>query len=91
MRKIIALILGCLISVFVCEYWSKIANLMDYRLAYALMVYVVAMGIIHLGGISLKILAALFVVIEPIADRYCYWYENTRFYEWLHRNDTHKY
>ena len=40
---------------------------------------------------SLKILAALFVIIEPIADRYCYWYENTRIYEWIHKNDKHKY
>ena len=91
MRKVIALILGCLISVFICKFWSIMASHMDSRLAYGLMVYVVAMGIIHLGGISLKILAALFVIIEPIADRYCYWYENTRIYEWIHRNDKHKY
>ncbi len=91
MRKIIALILGCLISVYICKYWPAIAALLGHKLAYILMVYVVAMGVIHLGGISLKILAALFVLIEPIADKYCYWYENTRFYEWLHRNDVHKY
>ena len=51
MRKVIALILGCLISVFICKYWSIMASHMDSRLAYGLMVYVVAMGIIHLGGI----------------------------------------
>ncbi len=91
MRKIIALILGCLISVYICKYWGIISSILGAKLAYILMVYVVAMGIIHLGGISLKILAALFVLIEPIADKYCYWYENTRFYEWLHRNDENKY
>lgn len=91
MRKIIALILGCLISVFLCEYWPALSAKMNSQLAYILMVYVVAMGVIHLGGISLKILAALCVMVEPIADKYCYWYENTRFYEWFHRNDEHKY
>ncbi len=91
MRKIIALILGCLISVYICEHWVGISSLLGGKLAYILMVYVVAMGVIHLGGISLKILAALFVLIEPIADKYCYWYENTRFYSWLHRNDENKY
>ena len=38
MRKVIALILGCLISVFICKYWSIMASHMDSRLAYALMV-----------------------------------------------------
>lgn len=91
MRKIIALILGCLISVFICKYWSSIAVMLGHKLSYILMVYVVAMGVIHLGGISLKILAAFCVLVEPIFDKYCYWYENTRFYAWLHRNDEHKY
>ena len=56
-----------------------------------LLVYVVALGVIHIGGISLKILAVVFAIIEPYADKYCYWYENTRIYEWIHRNDKHKY
>ena len=91
MRKLIALILGCVISAYLCKYWGTVSSNINPTLAYILMVYVVAMGVIHLGGISLKILAALFVFIEPIADKYCYWYENTKFYAWLHRNDKHKY
>lgn len=91
MRKLIALILGCLISAYLCNHWNDIINLIGHKLSYGLMVYIVALGVIHLGGIFLKILAALFVILEPIADRYCYWYENTPFYHWLHRNDKHKY
>lgn len=91
MRKLIALILGCLISIYLCEHWTSISAMMGHKISYILMVYVVAMGVIHLGGISLKILAALFVIIEPLADKYCLWYENTEFYKWLHKNDKHKY
>lgn len=91
MRKLIALILGCIISFYLCEHWNNIANIIGHKFAYIMMIYIVALGVIHLGGISLKILAALFVILEPIADKYCYWYENTKFYAWLHRNDKHKY
>ena len=89
MRKLIALILGCFISYHLCQHWSFFVNLLGAKISYMLMVYVVGLGVIHIGGISLKILAALFVIIEPIADRYCYWYENTSFYKWLHRNDKY--
>ena len=91
MRKLIALILGCVISAYICNHWTGISCVLGHKLAYILMIYIVGLGVIHLGGIFLKILAALFVVIEPIADKYCYWYENTKFYTWLHRNDKHKY
>jgi len=49
------------------------------------------LGVIHLGGVSLKIFAVLFAMLEPVVDKYCYWYENTSFYKWLHRNDKYKY
>ena len=91
MRKLIALILGCVISVYLCAHWNSINNFLGHDIAYCLMIYMVALGVIHLGGIFLKILAALFVILEPFADKYCYWYENTSFYNWLHRNDKHKY
>jgi len=91
MRKIFALTVGCLISAYLCNHWHVIANILGSKLSYVLMVYAVALGVIHLGGIFLKILAAIFVIIDPIADNYCYWYENTNFYKWLHHNDKHKY
>jgi len=91
MRKIFALLTGCLISAYLCSHWHVFVSLLGSKLSYLLLVYVVALGVIHIGGISLKIFAAIFVIIEPIADSYCYWYENTNFYKWLHRNDKHKY
>lgn len=91
MRKIIALTIGCLISAYLCNHWHVFISLMGGKLSYCLMVYVVALGVIHLGGIFLKIFAAVFVIVEPYLDNYCYWYEGTNFYKWLHRNDEHKY
>jgi len=91
MRKLIALILGCIIAAYLCKYWHAISLYLGPKFSYILMVYVVAMGVIHLGGISLKILAVLCVLLEPVTDRYCQWYEETPFHKWLHRNDINKY
>jgi len=91
MRKIIALILGCLISYYLYQNWNFIISILGSKLAHVLMIYVVALGVIHLGGVSLKIFAVLFAMLEPVVDKYCYWYENTSFYKWLHRNDKYKY
>ncbi len=87
MRKLISLIIGCLISYYLYLHWHGIMTLLGKDLAIALLIYVVALGVIHIGGISLKILAVVFAIIEPIADNYCYWYENTRFYKFFHKNE----
>jgi hypothetical protein len=86
-RKLIALILGCSISYFFYLHWQDIINLFGHNIAEILLIYLVALGVIHVGGISLKILAVVFAIIEPFADNYCYWYENTRFYKFFHKNE----
>ena len=87
MRKLIALIIGCLISYYLYLHWQDISTFLGKDIATILLVYVVALGVIHIGGISLKILAVVFAIIEPFADNYCYWYENTKFYKFFHKND----
>ena len=87
MRKLIALIIGCLISYYLYLHWQDIYTFLGKDIATILLVYVVALGVIHIGGISLKILAVVFAIIEPFADNYCYWYENTKFYKFFHKND----
>ncbi len=87
MRKLIALIIGCLISYYLYLHWQGIYTFLGKDIATILLVYVVALGVIHIGGISLKILAVVFAIIEPFADNYCYWYENTKFYKFFHKND----
>ena len=91
MRKIIALILGFLFAYYMLHHWDFVVLHFGVKVAKFIMLYVLALGIIHIGGISLKILSVLFVLLEPLADKYCYWYGNTRFYNWLHRNDKNKY
>lgn len=87
MRKLISLIIGCLISYYLYLHWQDIMNFFGKDLAIFILCYVVALGIIHIGGISLKILAVVFAILEPIADNYCYWYENTKFYKFIHKNE----
>jgi hypothetical protein len=67
--------------------WHGIVNVIGASFARILLIYVVGLGIIHIGGISLKILAVVFAIIEPYADKYCYWYENTKFYKFFHKNE----
>lgn len=87
MRKFISLIIGCLIAYFLYLNWSNIVDLLGRDIAIVILIYVVALGIIHIGGILLKILAVLFVMLEPLADKYCYWYENTGFYKFFHKDE----
>ena len=87
MRKLIALIIGCLISYYLYLHWQCIYTFLGKDIATILLIYVVALGVIHIGGISLKILAVVFAIIEPFADNYCYWYENTKFYKFFHKNE----
>ena len=87
MRKLISLIIGCTIAYYLYLHWQGIMHLLGKDIAIILLVYVVALGVIHIGGISLKILAVLFAIIEPIADKYCYWYENTDFYKFFHKDE----
>lgn len=91
MRKLITLILGCILSAYLIGKWGIIGSFLGNNISHILLIYIVALGLIHLGGICLKILAVLFVIVEPISDRYCQWYEETAFHKWLHRNDKHKY
>ncbi|MCM1264606.1 MAG: hypothetical protein NC200_00260 [Candidatus Gastranaerophilales bacterium] len=87
MRKLISLIIGCAIAYYLYLHWQGIMNLLGRDIAIILLIYVVALGVIHIGGISLKILAVVFAIIEPIADKYCYWYENTKFYRFFHKDE----
>ena len=87
MRKLISLILGCIIAYYLYIHWQNILNFLGKDLAIILLIYVVALGVIHIGGILLKILAVLFVMLEPYADKYCYWYENTKIYKYFHKNE----
>lgn len=87
MRKLVALVLGCIISYYLYSHWQGIVHAFGHDIATILLIYVVALGVIHIGGISLKILAVVFAIIEPFADNYCYWYENTKFYKFFHKNE----
>lgn len=87
MRKLFALCLGCLIAYHLYLHWADIMNFFGKELAVFLLIYVVALGVIHIGGITLKILAVVFAILEPIADKYCYWYENTKFYRYFHKDE----
>ena len=87
MKKLIYLIIGCSISYFLYLKWEVIKQALGINIAIPLLIYVVGLGIIHIGGILLKILAYAAAVIEPIADKYCYWYENTKFYHFFHKDE----
>ena len=87
MRKFISLVIGCTIAYYLYLNWNNIINLLGKEISIILLVYVVALGVIHIGGISLKILAVVFAIIEPYADKYCYWYENTRLYKLFHKDE----
>ena len=87
MKKLLYLIIGCSIAYYLYLHWSSIKEFLGVDLAMFLLIYVVGLGVIHIGGILLKILAYLAAVIEPIADIYCYWYENTKFYKFFHKNE----
>ena len=63
MRKLIALIIGCLISYYLYLHWQGIYTFLGKDIATILLIYVVALGVIHIGGISLKILAVVFATI----------------------------
>lgn len=87
MRKFISLVVGCTIAYYFYARWGVISRFLGKDLSLILLIYVSALGIIHIGGISLKILAVVFAIIEPFADKYCYWYENTKFYKFFHKNE----
>ena len=87
MKKLIYLIIGCSISYFLYLRWAEIRDFIGVELAIPLLIYVVGLGIIHIGGILLKILAFSAAILEPIFDVYCYWYENTKFYHFFHKDE----
>lgn len=87
MKKLIYLTIGCSIAYFLYIHWIDIMNFFGKDLAVILLIYVVGLGVIHIGGILLKILAYTAAIIEPIADKYCYWYENTKFYRFFHKDE----
>lgn len=87
MRKLISLLIGCVIASLIYIHLESITGFLGETMTVILLIYVIALGIIHIGGISLKILAVVFAIIEPYADKYCYWYENTKFYKFFHKNE----
>lgn len=87
MKKLLYLIIGCLISYYLCSYWNSIKAFLGNNIAFVILVYVVGLGVIHIGGIILKILAYVAAILEPILDIYCYWYENTKFYKFFHKDE----
>ena len=87
MRKLLSLIIGCTIAYYLYLHWNDIKSVIGVNIAMPLLIYVVALGIIHIGGILLKILAFTAAALEPIADIYCYWYENTKFYKFFHKDE----
>ena len=87
MLKFLFLIIGCSISYLLYLNWGNIQNLLGETLAIVLLVYVLGLGVIHIGGIILKILAYVAAILEPILDKYCYWYENTKFYHFFHKDE----
>ncbi|MCR5266392.1 MAG: hypothetical protein K6E29_07340 [Cyanobacteria bacterium RUI128] len=87
MRKLISLIIGWSIAYYLYLNWAPIKAFLGKDIAFFLLIYVVGLGVIHIGGITLKILAFAAAIIEPIADKYCYWYENTKFYRFFHKDE----
>lgn len=87
MKKLIYLIIGCSIAYYLYINWANIVDFLGDNIAKVLLIYVVGLGVIHIGGILLKILAYTAAIIEPIADKYCYWYENTKFYHFFHKDE----
>ncbi len=87
MKKLIYLIIGCSIAYWLYLHWQGIMNFFGKDIAMILLIYVVGLGVIHIGGILLKILAFTAAIIEPVADIYCYWYENTKFYRFFHKDE----
>ena len=87
MKKLIYLIIGCTISYFLCINWAPIKEFLGNNLAFIILIYVVGLGVIHIGGIMLKILAFVCAILEPVLDVYCYWYENTKFYKFFHKDE----
>ncbi|GEM_PF-4838268 len=87
MKKLLYLIIGCSIAYYLYLHWGVIKETIGVEIAMPLLIYVVGLGIIHIGGISLKILAVVAAVLEPYLDKYCYWYENTKFYRHFHKDE----
>ncbi len=87
MKKLIYLILGCSIAYWLYLHWADIINIFGKDIAIILLIYVLGLGIIHIGGILLKVLAYTCAILEPIMDKYCYWYENTKLYRFFHKDE----
>lgn len=87
MKKLLYLIIGCSIAYYLFLKWEIIKEFLGVNLAIPLMIYIVGLGVIHIGGILLKILAYTAAILEPILDIYCYWYENTKFYHFFHKDE----
>jgi hypothetical protein len=87
MKKLLYLIIGCSISYFLYLHWAAIRDFIGVKVAIPLLIYVVGLGVIHIGGILLKILAFTAAILEPVLDKYCYWYENTKFYHFFHKDE----
>lgn len=87
MKKLLYLTIGWTIAYILYKNWLPIKTFLGKDLAFFLLIYVVGLGIIHIGGIILKILAFTAAILEPIADKYCYWYENTKFYHYFHKDE----
>ena len=87
MKKLIYLIIGCSIAYWLYIHWGGIMHFFGKDMAIVLLIYVLGLGVIHIGGILLKILAYMAAILEPILDIYCYWYENTKFYHFFHKDE----
>ena len=87
MVKLLFLIIGCSISYLLYLNWANIQGFLGHEISIVLLVYVLGLGVIHIGGIFLKILAYIAAILEPILDKYCYWYENTKFYHYFHKDE----
>ena len=87
MKKLICLIVACSIAYYLYLHWVNIKELIGVNIAMPLLIYIVGLGIIHICGIILKISAYVAAMLEPILDIYCYWYENTKFYRFFHKDE----
>ena len=87
MKKLIYLVLGCSVAYWLYMHWVNIVALFGVTIAKILLIYVLGLGVIHIGGMLLKVLAYTAATLEPIADKYCYWYENTKFYHFFHKDE----
>lgn len=87
MKKLIYLILGCSIAYYLYIHWGNIVEFLGKDFSKILLIYILGLGVIHIGGILLKILAYVCAILEPIMDIYCYWYENTKFYRFFHKDE----